>query len=693
MKKWKIMLSLFVLLLLFSQIGHAASNKTIQVSMNGAKVSVTQVPIIMDGQAINTEFPSFVHTNRTLVPIRFVSESYGAEVSWDQKTKTATVAYGNKEGKFTIDSNVAIINGEKRILDQYAIPRIASLGGNSGRTMVPLKFVTEIFGYEVGWDSAKNAPYINSKQDTKPEVPQDGSSIISSISVGKGSTDKNKLIINSSKSIDYETMFLQDSNKLIIDIKDSKLSLENTKDAEGTIDVKDSIIEKIQYSQFSKEPNITRIVVTLNQIVEHNVLLTNDGKDMAISFGNKVKSITKELIDGKEAIVIHGTSEVKVNFMKLKNPERVVIDLMDSVLEGSTYYNYDYDLGFVKGVRVSQFNVDNNYSPMDQIVRIVLDVKDGISDPNVKVDTYGDKIVIYPEKSFWENISYTSEGDNKIFTINNLVETDYSVNYETGNKWIQVTIPTDNVELNEGIVSIKDGLIDEIQVVKDEIETRVFIKFRKSIEYVLLSRESDSKVSLMIMKDENVKTSDRLIVIDAGHGGKDPGATSINKRREKDLNLSVSLKLNDALKAQGYNTIMTRDTDEFIDLYERARIANDNYADVFVSIHGNSHDNKSIAGIQVLYCPATQSEKKEIDQHPFAKIIMDELLKATGAVDKGIIQRPNLVVLRETKMPAVLVETGFLSNSAEENLLFTEEYQYKIVNAIIKGIEKYFEMY
>ena len=236
-------------------------------------------------------------------------------------------------------------------------------------------------------------------------------------------------------------------------------------------------------------------------------------------------------------------------------------------------------------------------------------------------------------------------------------------------------------------------MIDEIQVVKDEIETRVFIKFRKSIEYVLLSRESDSKVSLMIMKDENVKTSDRLIVIDAGHGGKDPGATSINKRREKDLNLSVSLKLNDALKAQGYNTIMTRDTDEFIDLYERARIANDNYADVFVSIHGNSHDNKSIAGIQVLYCPATQSEKKEIDQHPFAKIIMDELLKATGAVDKGIIQRPNLVVLRETKMPAVLVETGFLSNSAEENLLFTEEYQYKIVNAIIKGIEKYFEMY
>ncbi len=692
MKKWKIMLSLFVLLFLFGQIGHAASNKTIQVSMNGTKVSVTQVPIIMDGQSINTEFPSFVHTNRTLVPIRFVAENYGAEVGWDQKTKTAIVTYGNKEGKFTIDSNIAIINGEKRILDQYAIPRIASLDGNNGRTMVPLKFVTEIFGYDVGWDSAKNAPYINSKQDTKPEVPQN-LGIISSISVGKGSTDSSKLTINSSKSIQYETMFLQDSNKLVIDIIDSKLSLENTKDTPGTIEINDSIIGKIQYSQFSKEPSITRIVITLNQVVDHNILLTNDGKNMAISFGNKVKSITKEVIDGNEAIVVYGTSEAKINFMKLKNPERIVIDLMDSVLEGSTYYSYDFDLGFVKGVRVSQFNVDNNYSPMDQIVRIVLDIKDGIADPNVKVDTYEDKIVIYPEKSFWENISYISEGASKILTINNLVETNYSVNHEQGSKWIEVTVPTENIELNEGILSIKDGLIDEIQVIKDEMETKIFIKFRKSVEYILLSREFDSKVSLMIMKDENANTSDRLIVIDAGHGGKDPGATSVNKRKEKDLNLSISLKLNDALEAKGYNTIMTRDKDEFIDLYERARIANDNYADVFVSIHGNAHDNKSISGIQVLYCPATQSEKKEVDQHPFAKIIMDELLKATGAADKGIIQRPNLVVLRETKMPSVLVETGFLSNAAEENLLFTEDYQYKIVDAIIKGIEKYFEMY
>ena len=112
---------------------------------------------------------------------------------------------------------------------------------------------------------------------------------------------------------------------------------------------------------------------------------------------------------------------------------------------------------------------------------------------------------------------------------------------------------------------------------------------------------------------------------------------------------------------------MTRDTDVDIDLYERARIANDSDADLFVSIHGNSHINSVHKGIQVLYCPATQSSIKEGDQFPFAKAMMDALLAGTGAVDKGIIQRPNLVVLRETKMPAVLVETGFMSNPEEKN--------------------------
>ncbi|MSU00268.1 N-acetylmuramoyl-L-alanine amidase family protein [Tissierella pigra] len=686
MKKWKVILPLFVLLFIFSQIGYAAAGNKIQVSINGTKVSVKPVPIIMDGQAINTEFPSFVYSDRTLVPIRFVSESYGAEVGWDQKTKTATVTHGDKEGKFTIDSNVAIINGKKVNLDKFAIPRLAKVDGKDSRTMIPLKFVTDVFGYEVGWDSAKDAPYINTNE-----------ALVNSISLEKGSTNKNKLVIKSNKSIKYETVFIEDSNKLVIDINDSKILVNNT--TSGVINTNDSIIDKVEYSQFSTDPSITRVILTLKDKIKYNIASEDNGKNITVSFDNKsdvvvsyneVKSIAKEFVNGKEAIVINSTSQPKINTMKLQNPERLVLDIMDSNLVGTTY-SYDYELGFIKGVRVSQFNGDNNYSADDRIVRVVLDIKEGVADSNIKIDYDGNKIIVYPEKSLWENISYTSSGQEKMFTILDLEETYYAVNYNSDKRLIQIDIPSNKVELAEGKASVKDGFVDELEVVKDEHYTRLLIKFTKSIEYTLLSSDVDNKISLLLKRDSNYNPLGNLIVIDAGHGGKDPGALSVASRREKDLNLSVSLKLNEKLQELGYNTVMTRDTDEFIDLYERARIANDNNADLFVSIHGNAHDNRSIAGVQILYCPATKSSIKEVDQHPFAKAIMEEILKETGAVDKGIIQRPNLVVLRETKMPAVLVETGFLSNAQEEQLLFNEEYQYKIVSGIIKGIQKYFE--
>lgn len=699
------MLSLFAILFIFSQIGHAASDKKIQISMNGGNVSVTQVSVMMDGQTIDTGTPSFVLTDRTLVPVRFVAENYGAKVDWEQSTKTTTIIHGNKEIKLTIDSSIATVNGEKKTLDKNSIPRLVTFENKDIKTMVPLSFLAEMLGYEVGWDEINKLPFINSNKDVAAIQPDENTttvnpsektkpSIINNIYMDKGSTDKNKLIVNSNNNLEYETILLSDNNKLVIDIKDSKLVLKDTLDTPGTISVNDKIIDKVEYSQFSYDPNITRVVITLKNQAKHSIVPTKDGTGMIVSFeSNMIKGMTHEIIDGRDALVVQGAGNAKMNIMKLKNPERLVIDLLDSTLEGTTFVNYNYDFGFIKGVRVSQFSADNNYSSSDQIVRMVLDIKDGISDPNIKIDTYDDKIVIYPEKSFWENISYVVEGADRLFTINNLAETNYSVDFDAATKKIEITIPTEKVELNEGLVVIKDGLVDEIEVIKDEIETKLFIKFRRSIDYTLLSNEIDSKISLLIKRDENITPKDRLIIVDAGHGGKDPGATSVTKKREKDLNLSISLKLNDKLQSLGYNTLMTRDTDEFIDLYERARIANDNYADIFVSIHGNAHNNKSIAGIQVLYCPATQSEKKEIDQHPFAKVIMDELLKGTGAVDKGIIQRPGLVVLRETKMPAVLVEVGFLSNAAEEKLVFNEDYQYKIIESIIRGIEKYFEMY
>lgn len=182
-----------------------------------------------------------------------------------------------------------------------------------------------------------------------------------------------------------------------------------------------------------------------------------------------------------------------------------------------------------------------------------------------------------------------------------------------------------------------------------------------------------------------------IIVIDPGHGGKDPGTIGANNIYEKDINLDISKKLYKKLKSMNYKVILTRDTDEYVDNSERASLANNKKAKIFISIHCNAlENNNTINGVQVLYYPNISSTINDLDNKSLAQIVIDEILANTGADNKGIVDREDLVVLNQTNMPAILIECGFLSNEKESKLLSTNKYQNKIVDAIAKGIEVYF---
>lgn len=186
---------------------------------------------------------------------------------------------------------------------------------------------------------------------------------------------------------------------------------------------------------------------------------------------------------------------------------------------------------------------------------------------------------------------------------------------------------------------------------------------------------------------------DKVIVIDAGHGGKDPGTIGFNGSYEKDINLEISKKLIKNLKSKGYKVILTRDSDEYVDNLARAELANKKRGRIFISIHGNSTEgNSSANGIQVLYYPNRDSTVGDLNNNKLAQIMMDSLINGTGAINRGIIERKDLIVLNQTNMPAILIECGFLSNENEEKLLLTDEYQNRIVDSIIEGLEKYFSL-
>ena len=188
---------------------------------------------------------------------------------------------------------------------------------------------------------------------------------------------------------------------------------------------------------------------------------------------------------------------------------------------------------------------------------------------------------------------------------------------------------------------------------------------------------------------------DITVVIDPGHGGKDSGAVAEDKTTEKSLTLRLAPRVEAMLRAKGYNVIMTRSTDEFIALSERAAIANRNNADIFVSIHFNSAGSASPYGIEVLYASENDVELKKNagDQTLLAKEVLNAVLRETGANSRGIKNRPELAVLRRTNMTACLIEGGFMSNPAELQKLKNDSYLDKLAMGIVTGIENYNRKY
>lgn len=191
--------------------------------------------------------------------------------------------------------------------------------------------------------------------------------------------------------------------------------------------------------------------------------------------------------------------------------------------------------------------------------------------------------------------------------------------------------------------------------------------------------------------------ANKVIVIDPGHGGYDPGKVSPNGVLEKDINLEISKQLAAVLSQAGAAVIMTRESDEDLsspgtkgiaakhreDLANRVKLANERKADLYISIHCNAFQSSKEHGAQVFYQPGSEESKL------LAMAIQHEIKRLLGNTKreaKGV----DYYVTRNTNMPTVIVETGFITNPKEEKLLQDPEYQSKIAWGIYAGIIKYY---
>ncbi|HEY4831056.1 MAG TPA: N-acetylmuramoyl-L-alanine amidase [Waddliaceae bacterium] len=181
-----------------------------------------------------------------------------------------------------------------------------------------------------------------------------------------------------------------------------------------------------------------------------------------------------------------------------------------------------------------------------------------------------------------------------------------------------------------------------------------------------------------------------LIVIDAGHGGQDLGTQSLlePKTQEKHLTLTTSLMLNQYLKNLGYQTILTRAEDFFVPLDLRSAFANSNKASLFVSVHYNSAPSTQAEGVEVYYYQSDKDKTRSDKSKQLAEKVLNRVITNTKAKSRGV-KHGNFAVIRETKMPAILVEGGFVTNDRELRNLRNLEYLKKIAESIAQGINDY----
>lgn len=192
-------------------------------------------------------------------------------------------------------------------------------------------------------------------------------------------------------------------------------------------------------------------------------------------------------------------------------------------------------------------------------------------------------------------------------------------------------------------------------------------------------------------KEVMLPVSEKIVVLDAGHGGWDPGKTGNRGKNEQELNLAITKKLAEFLEQGGATVYLTRADSEALgakkreDMSERKNIANESGADIFVSIHQNAFSSHKVKGAQVFY--HKNSEKGKY----LAECIQDSLKQRLDEENTRVAKaNRDYYVLRTTEIPAALVECGFLSNQNEEQLLNDEAYQERVAWAIYCGILSYF---
>lgn len=476
------------------------------------------------------------------------------------------------------------------------------------------------------------------------------------------------LILTGSKPLQHTDFLLSDPARLVINLKQVKVH----PSFDGST-VQNQLVNQVRYSQFDSET--LRLVCDLVRTDGYQIIpAPNQPNQLIVVFNYFLQEVNLLEEAGEQKIQIKTDLPAEYTVKKLTNPARAVIDFDNATLEAPIEVLKGNHKWFNQ-VRVSQFNL--------KTVRVVVDLSNDNSLFKVSRSRRDPKLLEVRTVQYVREIKLESTpvADKLVVTGSDELDAEIVKLSKSSRLFVNLDFFRFPAQLKTPSLQSDTQLKGIRLLTLSPTMARIEIEYKYFVGYEIDYSPDARQLTLSLLKSPLVN---RTLVIDAGHGGEDMGATGKQGTREKLINLDVTMRLRERLQEAGANVLLTRDGDYFIGLYERAHLANRSNGDLFVSIHSNFHPNSEVQGLEVYHY------KNLSASGVLARKIEARMAQYMSIPSLGV-KVNDFVVIRETIMPSVLVELGYLSNTREEKIMNTVAFKDSAASGIFRGIVDYFQ--
>ncbi|WP_458407991.1 N-acetylmuramoyl-L-alanine amidase [Anaerotignum sp.] len=677
--KWKRLLLTTVAVGMLSSVTAFAANVSMNLQYNGKNhaYNAPEISIKIDGKTMTPkDMPAVSIDGRTMLPMRQIATELGCEVVWNEAAQQVYVVNDDYTLVFTIDKNVGYQNGKEFKMD--VPPMIVN-----DRTMLPVRALATALDLDITWVDSTRTVNIATKKattttpsapTTKPETTNYVT--LNKVSVPASTTAGQVFTIQANGKIsDWEEVIVS-NDKIVLDFYGAKSGLASSITATNS-----SIVSKVRTAQHTDTDTdgtiYTRVVLDLSAKKKYEVTESADGTKVIVTFDKvTVEDISCKHKNEKDVIEIEADGALGADVFTLSSPNRIVVDIPNVKSELNDTLNVKA-LEYVSAGRSGMFT--------DTTLRLVFEVGD-LTEYSYSEDENGGTLTIY--RSSLSHMTYNGAKDVLYLEKDTSFKTG-SVKFEDHylNGYFDVILPGDLSDVyGEGTYEIGDDVIESVEVLTKSGKTT--LRFHQNrISCYSITEEKDRYV-IHVKNPQDVY--DKVLLLDAGHGGKDPG-TSGNGLVEKNLTLTMLQKVNAELD-KDIKVYLTRNSDTYPDNNSRARNANQ-VADAMVSIHMNAAANALVNGTETLYKNHANDTGATLTSKQLAQLIQNNIIEATGNNNRGIVHRNDLLILNGTTVPAVIVEVVFLSNAGDALKISQDAYQNIVAKAIADAIEEAFDDY